>query len=133
MVGLAILRYLSIITFIKILVMKFLDFIVKRGSGKNTILDKEYSKLINEVIVRMDEETEERWETYNLIIKELFNIDDGEYFQEIKYRLTDGEDVNKVLLDIISRYASDELTVLVYFLSKRVEEYEEDFLKRFYN
>lgn len=113
--------------------MKFLDFIVKKGSGKNTILDKQYSELINQVIVKMDDETEERWETYNLIIKELFNIDDGEYFQEIKYRLTDGEDANKVLLDIISRYASDELTFLAYFLSKRVEEYaEEDFLRRFY-
>jgi hypothetical protein len=113
--------------------MKFLDFIVKRGSGKNTILDKQYSNLINQIIVKMDEETEERWETYNLIINELFNIDDGEYFQEIKYRFTDGEDANKVLLDILSRYASDELTFLAYFLAKRLEEYvEEDFLSKFY-
>lgn len=113
--------------------MEFCDFIVKMGSGKNTPLDKAYSKLINEVIVKMDDEIEGRWETYNLIIKELFNIDNGEYFQEIKYRLTDGEDPNKVILDIISRYASDELTALVYFLGKRVEEFaEEDFFKRFY-
>jgi hypothetical protein len=113
--------------------MKLLDFIVKKGSGKNTILDREYTRLINNVIVRMDDETEERWETYNLIIKELLNIDDGEYFQEIKYRLTDGENANTVLLDILSRYASDELTYLAYHLLKRVEEYaEEDFFKRFY-
>lgn len=113
--------------------MKFNDFIVKKGSGKNTILDKQYIELINGVIIKMDEETEARWETYNLIIKELIIIDNGEHFEEIKYRLTDGEDANKVLLDIISRYSSDELTFLAYFLSKRVEEYlEEDFLKRFY-
>jgi hypothetical protein len=113
--------------------MELLDFIVKKGSGKNTLLDRAYTKLINQVIVRMDDETEERWETYNLIIKELFEIDNGEYFQEIKYRFTDGEDPNKVILDIVSRYASDELSYLAYHLSKRVEEYaEEDFYKKFY-
>jgi len=113
--------------------MKFTDFIVKKGSGKNTVLDNQYTELINGIIVKMDDETEERWETYNLIIKELIIIDNGEHFEEIKYRLTDGEDANKVLLDILSRYSSDELTFLAYFLLKRVEEYfDEDFLKRFY-
>jgi len=113
--------------------MELYDFILKKGSGKNTLLDREYYRLINNVIGRMDDEMEERWETYNLIIKELFSIDDGEYFQEIKYRFTDGENQNLVILDIISRYSSDELTALVYYLSKRVEEYaEEDFYKRFY-
>jgi hypothetical protein len=91
--------------------MELYDFILKKGSGKNTLLDREY----------------------NLIIKELFLIDDGEFFQEIKYRFTDGENQNLVILDIISRYSSDELTSLVYYLGKRVEEYaEEDFYKRFY-
>jgi hypothetical protein len=113
--------------------MELLDFILKNGSGKNTLLDRAYAKLINQVIVKMDDEAEERWETYNLIIKELFAIDNGEYFQEIKYRFTDGENPNKVILDIVSRYASDELTYLIYHLSKRVEEYaDEDFCKRFY-
>lgn len=113
--------------------MELLDFIVKNGFGKNTLLDSAYAKLINQVITEMDDETEERWETYNLIIKELFNIDNGEYFQEIKYRFTDGENPNNVILDIISRYASDELSYLAYFLSKRVEEYAElDFCRRFY-
>lgn len=118
---------------LKICGMEVYNFIVKRGSGKNTRLDKAYSELINGVIQTSDEEIEGRWETYNLIIKELFTIDDGAYFQEIKYRLTDGEGPNTVILDIISRYASDELTSLVWFLGKRVEEYaEDDFFKRFH-
>lgn len=113
--------------------MGHIDFIVKTGSGKNSNLDKAYSKLINAILVEMDEEAEERWETYNLIIKEFFTIDNGKYFEEIKYRLTDGEDPNDVILDIASRYEQAELTFLVSFLLKRVEEYvEEDFFKRFF-
>lgn len=112
--------------------MEVYDFIVKNGSGKNTRLDKAYSELINEVIQTKNDEQEERWETYNLIIKELFKIDNGIYFQEIKYRLTDGENANSVFLAIISRYSIDVLSSLVWFLKKRVEEYaEEDRFKRF--
>lgn len=112
--------------------MEHIDFIVKKGSGKNTNLDKAYSKLINTVLIEMDEEVEERWETYNLIIKEFFIVDNGKYFEEIKYRLTDGEDPNGVILDVASRYEQEELSFLAGFLLKRVEEFvEEDFLKRF--
>lgn len=112
--------------------MGHIDFIVKSGSGKNSNLDKAYSKLINNVLVEMNEEMEERWETYNLIIKEFFTIDNGKYFEEIKYRLTDGEDPNDVILDIASRYEPEELNFLVSFLLKKVEEFvEEDFFKKF--
>ena len=113
--------------------MELYDFIVKRGGGKNTTLDKEYSKLINNVISNSDDDEEERWETYNFVIKELFTIDNGEYFQEIKYRLTDGENPNDVILDIISRYGYDELNFLLLFLAKKIEGYlEDDFFKQFY-
>lgn len=112
--------------------MGHIDFIVKTRSGKNTSLDKAYAKLINALLVEMDEEAEERWETYNLIIKEFFAIDNGKYFEEIKYRLTDGEDPNTVILDVASRYPQEELCFLASFLLKKVEEYvEEDFFKRF--
>lgn len=114
--------------------MKFCDFVVKNGVGKNTFLDKKYSRLISDVLLSLNEEKVERWETYNLIIKELLKIDDGLYFEEIKYRLTDNEDPNEVILDIVSRYWQGELSFLCNFLVKRVEEYrEEDFLKRFYD
>jgi hypothetical protein len=112
--------------------MEHFEFIVKDNKGKSQILDKQYRKLINNVILSSNEETEARWETYNLIIKEFFDIDEGKYFQEIKYRLTDGEDPNMVLLDIISRYSVSELSYLIWMLKRRIEDYiEEDFFKRF--
>lgn len=122
------------ITFIKIIThMENFDFIVKVGSGKKTLLDKEYTKLINNVISTSDEEKEGRWETYDLIIRELFPVDNGKYFEEIKYRLTDGEDPNHVILDIISRYKEFDLNYLVWSLKRRIEEYvEDDFFKRFF-
>jgi hypothetical protein len=49
--------------------MEFSDFIVKNSYGKNTFLDKEYKKLINNVIINSSEDEETRWETYNLIIQ----------------------------------------------------------------
>lgn len=113
--------------------MELFDFIVTRGSGKNTNLDKEYRKMISEIIMTSDEERSGRWETYNLIIKEFFEIDDCKYFQEIKYRLTDGENPNLVILDVISRYSTEELGGLIWFLKRRVEEYmEDDFYERFF-
>jgi hypothetical protein len=113
--------------------MELFDFIVKRGSGKSTILDKEYGKLIKDVVMLSDEENSARWECYDLIIRELFTVDDGKYFQEIKYRFTDGENPNLVMLDILSRYSIEELSGLVWILKRRIEEYaEDDFLKRFY-
>lgn len=113
--------------------MELIDFIVKKGTGKNTPLDKAYTHLLNNVLITMDDEQEERWGIYNLMIKEMFQIDDGIYFQEIKYRLTDGEDPNEVFLDVVARYGTDEITSMLYFLNKRVKEYEEeDFYKRFY-
>lgn len=112
--------------------MEHFEFIVKGNKGKSEILDKQYRKLINNVILTNNEEVEARWETYNLIIKEFFSIDDGQYFQEIKYRLTDGEDPNLVLLDIISRYSVSDLTYLIWMLKKRIEEYiEDDFFNKF--
>lgn len=113
--------------------MELIDFIVKTGYGKNTNLDKAYTKLINRVLSETGEEGEERWETYNLIIKEFFEIDDGVYFEELKYRFTDGENPNNVILDIASRYEQENLSFLLSFLLKKVESFtEEDFLKRFF-
>jgi len=113
--------------------MEIFNFIVKNGTGKHTTLDNEYKRLINNVILTNDEDKEIRWETYDLIIRELFNTDGGKYFQEIKYRITDGEEPNYVILDIISRYKESELTYLVWSLKRRIEEYvEDDFYKRFF-
>jgi hypothetical protein len=58
-----------------------------------------------------------RWETYNVIIETLLSKGDTHYFEEIKYRLTDGEDPNIVILDIIEREVDDE-NGLVWLLKK---------------
>jgi hypothetical protein len=113
--------------------MELNDFIIKKASGKNTALDKQYKKLIENVISNTSEETEFRWEIYNLIIGELISLDNGNNFNEIKYRFTDNEDPNKVLLEMISRYSAYELSSLVWILKGKLEEFvEDDFFKRFY-
>ncbi len=107
------------------------NFILKAGLGKATILDKAYSKHISWILQTLDEQTEERWETYNIIIGELLRQGKGDYFNEIKYRLTDGENANEVMLDIINR--DTDTDGLLWLLKRRVDEYlEEDFIKRFY-
>ena len=105
------------------------NFFIKAGQGKRTTLDKAYYNHINNIIGTLDEE---RWETYNIIIQELINDGKGKYFQEIKYRFTDGENPNQVMLDIINREV-DEVNGLIWFLKRRIEEYlEDDNLKKFY-
>lgn len=107
-------------------------FLLKASQGKSTALDKAYCEHIKKVIEKLDEEKEGRWETYNIIIQELINDGKGNYFQEIKYRLTDGEDPNQVILDIINREV-DEVNGIIWFLKRRIEEYlEDDYLRRFY-
>jgi hypothetical protein len=113
--------------------MERYDFIVKTGRGKNTTLDNEYIRLIDNVIQTCNEENEGRWEVYNLIIGEFFKLDNGKFFEEIKYRVTDLENPNDVLLDILSRYNVDELNAFIWFLKKRIEEFaEDDFYERFF-
>ena len=108
------------------------NFLFKAGQGKKTALDKAYYKHINTIISTLDEEKEGRWETYNIIIQELINGGKGDYFQEIKYRLTDGEDTNEVMLNIIERDV-DEVNGLIWLLKRRIEEYlEDDYIRRFY-
>lgn len=108
------------------------NFILKNSRGKNTTLDKAYNKLITGILQTLDEETEERWETYNIIIEELLRQGKGKYFQEIKYRLTDGEDPNQVMLEVINRDIDTNDGFLV-LLKDRIEGYiEDDFTKRFH-
>ena len=106
-------------------------FILRARRGKQTMLDKAYSKYINTVLDSIDEEQEFRWETYNLIIEELINDNCLDYFEELKYRITDGEEPSVVFLEIINR-DPDRVSGLIWSLKRRVEEYvDEDFFKRF--
>ena len=108
------------------------NFLFKAGQGKTTTLDRAYFKHINHLLDSFDEEKEERWEIYNVIVTELIKNGKGNYFSEIKYRITDGEDPNIVILDIIDRNI-DESSDLIWVFKQKVEEYkEDDFIRRFY-
>jgi hypothetical protein len=108
------------------------NFLFKANHGKTTLLDQAYHKHIKSIIETLDDEKEARWETYNLVIQEFINQGKASYFNEIKYRLTEGEDPSQVILDIIDR-EGDSVNGLIWFLKRRIEEYiEDDFLRRFY-
>lgn len=108
------------------------NILFKASHGKRTSLDKAYNKLINNVLSVIDEETETRWEFYDFIIKELSGSIKDRYFNELKYRLTDGENANEIFLDIIDR-EHETPNDFLWFLRNRVSEFlEEDYFKRFF-
>ena len=97
---------------------------------KYKLLNKMYENLINQQLRSINECDESRWETYDIILKELQNESNTQY-DEVRYRLTDGEDPNEVFYDIIHR--GDYSSGLIWVMKRKIEEYlEEDFYKRFY-
>lgn len=112
--------------------MENFDFTIKGGSGKYTDLDKEYNKYLIGIMQDIDDEGLFRWETYNVIMEELLNMDLETVFNEVKYRLTDGDNPNEVMLDVITR-VSDSPSGLLWLMKKRIEDYiDEDFYNQFY-
>ena len=102
------------------------------NQGTKTTLDKAYNNHMSLIFKSFDEEQENRWETYNLILNELMSQGNKNYLKEVKYRLTDGENPNKIILDIINRVNDDDVSGLVWFLKRRLEEYlEEDYFNKF--
>jgi hypothetical protein len=111
--------------------MKEINIKIKAGSGKFNNLDKQYNQFIKKIMSNVDEETKQRWETYSVIMDELININRFDYFEESKYRLTDGEDPNTVMIDMIDR--TKNTSGLLWLIRKRIQEYmDEDFYNRFY-
>jgi len=108
-----------------------LEFTIKCGSGTYTKLDKEYNSYINNVVKLLDEDKIARWDFYNLFMNELINLGLKTIFEEVKYRLTDGEDANKLILEIINR--EDQLSEISWFLKAKIELFiDEDFYNKFY-
>lgn len=102
------------------------------GHGKKSTLDKAYNQHLKNIINTLDEDIQTRWETYSFIIERLIEEGKEIYLKEIKYRLSDGENPNVVILDILER-ESDHMDGLVWMLKKRIEEFlEEDFFRKFY-
>lgn len=104
---------------------------IKSGSGRYNLLDKLYNTLIKDSLAGTDEETIERWYTYETIMSELISLNKINLFEEIKYKLTGGEDPNEIILDIISKDKDIKTTLWVYI--RKLKAYKnEDLLKRFY-
>lgn len=113
--------------------MESSKFLIRNGFGKLSELDKEYNRhmlLVSSTINSDDEEL--RWDTYSLIMDELKKDNKNDCVAEIKYRLTGGENPNEVFLDLITRNG-DDMSNLMWFMKKRLEDYvEEDYFKKFY-
>lgn len=104
---------------------------IKAGSGTYSLLDKLYNKFIKNSLTDTDEETIERWYTYEAIMTELIGIGRINYFEEVKYRLTGGEDPNDIIIDIITR--DNEVKTYLWAHLRRLKDYKnEDLMKRFY-
>ncbi len=101
------------------------------GPNKYKIVDKTLDRLIRERLNDINEEHDERWETYDLILFELKRECNYDTYDEIKYRLTDGENPADVFYDIIIR--GDYSSSLIWLFKERLETYlDEDYYSRFY-
>jgi len=111
--------------------MEHSNITIKAGSGTYNLLDKKYNRFIKNSLTDTDEETIERWFTYETIMTELIGLNRINLFEEVKYRLTGGEDPNDIILEIISR--DNELKTVLWSYSRRLNAYKnDDLLKRFY-
>jgi hypothetical protein len=64
-------------------------------------------------------------------MEELVNLGEIDLFNEIKYRLTDGEDPNLVIISILDKFQND--SGFLWLIRKTIENYiEEDFENQFY-
>ena len=102
---------------------------ITKAKFKTPTLDKFYTRYLNNVLQNISEKDEIRWELYNIIIQELYDTNNDIFINEIKYRITDGENPNNVFLDILEKSNIGNL----WFIKKRLEEFEEeDFFKMFF-
>lgn len=104
---------------------------IKARSGSYNFLDKKYNNSVKNYLASIDEDTYERWLTYDTILNEFIWLDKINYFEEFKYRFTGGEDPNDILIDIIER--EPDIKTHMWPQSRTLKDYKnEDNLKRFY-
>jgi len=107
-------------------------FLLKPNNNNRTTLNKAYNKHLNSILQTINEEEEYRWEIYSIIIEHLIKLGKSNYLKELQYRLTDGENPNEIILNIIEK-ESDNMDNLTWGFKKKLEEYlEEDYFRRFY-
>jgi hypothetical protein len=110
--------------------MSLNDFIIDHGSKKKDgYLDTAYRRFVFNKINSIDETKLERWEVYNMIANELVGHGYIIEFDELRYRITDNENPNDVIIDILDNI---ECTTLLRTLYGMVEMYiGEDFHSEF--
>lgn len=102
--------------------MNKLDFFIKSGYGKYSVLDKEYNNLILSVLSSGEEREIKRWEVYNIIMGELLHIDEYASFEEVKYRITDGDDPIEVFMSIVNKHK--KISTILCGLSNTILDYK---------
>lgn len=103
--------------------MRLDNFIIESEKSDNKILNRTYKNFLVKTITNADDDLFGRWEIYNMVMQELVNMGYHTEFNEIKYRLTDGEDVNHVILDVLNRV---DKTNMLHFMQRNVERFIED-------
>lgn len=76
---------------------------IKGGFSKCTSLDKTYNRFIKNYLFNCDDNERKRWEIYSDIINEITLANELHYVEEIKYRITGGENINQIILNIINK------------------------------
>jgi len=102
---------------------------INGGSKMNNILDKTYIKQVKDSL--RDINIFNRWSTYESIISDLINYYGENSFKEIKYRFTDGEELNDIFIDMINR-TCESSKLLSHHIRRLNEFIIEDLTKRFY-
>lgn len=110
--------------------MKDFNFTIKTGSGKYSKLDKLYQKYLLNIIENLDDNHLHRFDVYDVIVNELIKMGEDKSFGELKYRLTDGENPNLVMLDIVNRYENQN--AMIWLMGREIYKFmDEDIFSRF--
>ena len=112
--------------------MKSFNHPIKGGFGRCLNLDKEYNRYLEKTINKIqDDDILYRWDIYNLIMEELIELDKLDLFDEVRYRITDDEDPNYVMIDVLDK--AEVLSGFLWLIKKRIKFFiDEDFENRFY-
>ena len=110
--------------------MKDFSLTIKSSSGKFSRLDNLYRNFAIDSMWSSNQNDIDRWEIYNIIMNGLISIGKYNSFEEVKYRITDGENPNLVMLDIINKFCVDNH--LFWVVKPQIESFlDEDLTNRF--
>jgi hypothetical protein len=77
--------------------MEAIKSLLQANQGNKSTLNRAYNKHIYNILTTLNEENEERWENYTAIIYSILNDTKMDHTDEMKYRITDGENPNNII------------------------------------